>query len=73
MRVRTERDSSEKRRNDRPPRKLGDDAQLAHFEPEPRRHRNDLPDVTEEAAKVRSKLTVLRVRVWVKQWTLVGI
>jgi hypothetical protein len=51
MRVRTELDSSEKRRNDRPPCKFGDDAQLAHFEPEPGRHRDDPPGVTEAGSE----------------------
>jgi hypothetical protein len=51
MRVRTERDKSEKRRNDTPPCKLGDDAQLAHFESEPRRHRDDPPSVTEAGSE----------------------
>jgi hypothetical protein len=46
MHVRTERDSSEKRRNDRPPCKLGDDAQLAHFGSEHERHCNDPRSVT---------------------------
>lgn len=45
MRVRTKRDGIKERGNDRPPCKLGD-AQLAHFESEPRRHRDDLPGVT---------------------------
>jgi hypothetical protein len=51
VRVRTERDSSEKRRNDRPPCKLGDDAELAHFESEPRRYRDDPAGVTEAGSE----------------------
>jgi len=46
MRVRTEQDRSEERKNDRPPCKLGDDAQLAHFESEPGRYRDDPHGVT---------------------------
>ena len=50
MRVRTKRDGIKERGNDRPPCKLGD-AQLAHFEPEPGRHRYDPPGVTEAGSE----------------------
>jgi hypothetical protein len=66
MCVRTERDSSEERKNDRPPCKIGNDAQLAHFD-------QNLGGIgmiclasQKQAAKVQSKLIKLRARIWVK-------